>query len=369
MLNQPLKVSEFVALVNQTLEYAYPMVVIDGEVSGYTLNQNKFIFFDIKDEEALVGCFMMAYQLKVPIEDGMKVRVTATVKLTNKGRFSLTVREVTPLGEGELSRAFELLRQKLDKEGLFLPERKRPLPAMPDTIGVISSAEAAGFKDFVKLIKARWGGVTLKLAQVQVQGDKAPEQIVRAIEYFNQLPQPVDTLALIRGGGSLEDLWAFNTEPVVRAIAGSRTPVIVGVGHEQDESLADLVADVRASTPTHAAELVVPSRQTLQQHISQTQNWLRQRALGEVAARVAISHQSITSAMHRAISLTQQKLDSFSQQLKAYDPQSAMRRGYSVLRLSGQLVRSIEQIKPGCTIEAEIIDGIITAKVDHAKPK
>ncbi|MEO5499475.1 MAG: exodeoxyribonuclease VII large subunit, partial [Candidatus Saccharimonadales bacterium] len=258
-----LTVSEAIAYVNQTLEYAYPSITIEGEVSSFKLNQNKFVFFDIKDESGILNCFMMAFQLRVPVEDGMKVRITARPKVTDKGRFSLTVRDIKPVGEGSLKRSFDLLKAKLDKEGLFVAERKRQLPYLPSRIGVISSTSAAGYADFVKIISERWGGIELVIAHTQVQGIDAPRQIVRALTHFNEMADPVEAIAIIRGGGSADDLSAFNDEPLVRAIAASRIPTIVGVGHEIDTSLADLAADARAATPSNAAQLLVPDKQEI----------------------------------------------------------------------------------------------------------
>src|SRR5674476_1567979 len=176
-----LSVSDFIAVTNQTLEYAYPSVEIEGEVASFKVSQGKFIFFDLKDSGGSVGCFMTVWQLRVPIEDGMKVIVTATPKLTQWGKFSLTVKAVRPSGEGALKKSFEILKSKLDKEGLFALERKRPLPAVPSHIAVISSTQAAGYADFIKILNDRWGGVLIDVANVQVQGTSAPDQIIRAI--------------------------------------------------------------------------------------------------------------------------------------------------------------------------------------------
>ena len=257
---QPITVTQFVDIINETLAFAYPEVVIEGEVSSFKVNQGRWVFFDLKDDKNVVSCFMTLYQLKLPIEDGMKIRVTGTPKVTKFSKFSLTVRSVELAGEGELKRAMELLRRKLEAEGLFDPARKRPLPTFPSRIGLITSGTSAAYSDFIKILNSRFGGMDVLLADVSVQGAAAPDQIVGALDYFNHLPQPVDVLVLIRGGGSLEDLIAFSTEPVARAVAASRTPIIVGVGHEIDFSLADYAADVRAATPTDAARLVVPDR-------------------------------------------------------------------------------------------------------------
>jgi exodeoxyribonuclease VII large subunit len=267
MQPQIISVSEFIGIINETLGFAYPQVIVEGEVSGFKVNQGKFVFFDLKDENHTLGCFMMARDLALPIEDGMKIRVTGGPKVTKFSRFSLTVRAIELAGEGELRRAMELLRRKLTAEGLFDLSRKRPLPTYPRRIGLITSGTSAAYHDFIKILNARWGGVEVLLADVTVQGITAPDQIVGALGYFNQLSEPADVLVLIRGGGSLEDLQAFSTEPVARAVAASRTPIIVGVGHEVDTSLADHAADVRAATPTDAARLVVPDRSEISARI------------------------------------------------------------------------------------------------------
>ena len=251
--------TEFVAVVNQTLEYAYSSVLITGEVASYKVNQGKWVFFDLKDEETSVSCFMTLWSLRVPLEDGMKVTVRAVPKLTKWGKFSLTVSAVKPVGEGSLKKAYEMLKKKLTAEGLFDPAKKRALPSDLTRLGVISSTQAAGYADFIKIINARWGGMKVLVAHTQVQGMDAPDQIIRALKYFNERGE-VQVIAILRGGGSADDLSCFNDEALVREIAASRIPVITGIGHEVDESLADLAADVRASTPSNAAEMLTRDR-------------------------------------------------------------------------------------------------------------
>ena len=252
-----LSVSEFVDLCNMTLETAYAGVLVEGEVASFKVNQDKWVFFDLKDEECSVGCFMPLFQLRMPLEDGMKVMVKAVPKLTKWGRFSLTVKQIVPVGEGNLKKSFELLKKKLDNEGLFDPSKKRELPEDLAEIGVISSTQAAGYADFCKILNARWGGIKVQVAHTQVQGMDAADQIISALKYFNEKAE-VQVIAIIRGGGSADDLAVFNDEALVREIAGSRIPIITGIGHEIDESLADLAADVVASTPTNAAEILTP---------------------------------------------------------------------------------------------------------------
>lgn len=330
-----LSVSDFVALTNQTLEYAYPVVAIEGEVASFKVNQGKFVFFDIKDAGASVGCFMMLFALRVPIEDGMKVVVTASPKLTQWGKFSLTVQSIRPSGEGAIKKGFELLKAKLDKEGLFAPERKRILPRAPQSIAVISSTQAAGYADFMKILNDRWGGVTVDVAHVQVQGEAAPDQMIRAIHYFNQREILPEVLVVIRGGGSADDLAAFNDEPLVRAIAASRIPTLVGVGHETDESLADLVADVRAATPSNAAHIVVPDRREAMALVQQKITGVLPRLRYAINEQVRLVRERMMHVLGRTRAETEQR-EAHIQQLRRLlgelDPQKVLERGYALLR-------------------------------------
>lgn len=335
MENVPLRVSDAVALINQTLEYAYPVILIEGEVASFKVNQGKYVFFDLKDASATLGCFMTVYQLRVPLEDGMNVRVVAQPKLTQWGKFSLTVRDIQPVGEGSLKRAFELLRAKLEKEGLFEPGRKRPLPAMPQKIGVVTSTQAAGYADFINILNARWGGVDVVVAHTQVQGMSAPKQIVRAIEHLNQLPELPDVIAVIRGGGSADDLAAFNDEPLVRAIAASRVPVIVGVGHETDMSLSDLAADVSAVTPSNAAQLLVPDRRDIQRSVDDDVRQmllLMQRHITATQSRIKHDVNTMSQALSRMIDSRKAQAASLSAIIVQLDPRAALKRGYALIR-------------------------------------
>ena len=271
--------TEFISVVNQTLEYAYSAVMVEGEVASFKVNQGKWVFFDLKDENSSVSCFMPVWDLHVPLEDGMKVVVRGIPKLTKWGKFSLTVSKVAPSGEGSLKKAYELLKKKLMGEGLFDPAKKRPIPADLTKLGVISSTQAAGYADFVKILNARWGGIKVVVAHTQVQGMDAPEQIVKALDYFNERGE-VQMIAILRGGGSADDLACFNDEKLVRTVAASKIPVICGIGHEVDESLCDLVCDVRASTPSNAAEMLTRDRaeelSKLVRIMSRTEQVLRQ---------------------------------------------------------------------------------------------
>jgi exodeoxyribonuclease VII large subunit len=365
-------VSDAIVVINQTLEYAYPTIVVEGEISSFKVNQNRYVFFDIKDDNGTLGCFMTVYQLRIALEDGMRVRVVASPKLTQWGKFSLTVRQVAPVGEGSLKRAFELLKAKLDKEGLFAPERKRALPERPGKIGVISSTQAAGYADFIKILNDRWGGVDVVVAHTQVQGIDAPAQIVRAIEHFNQMTEPPQALAIIRGGGSADDLSAFNDEPLVRAIAASRVPVIVGVGHEVDVTLADLAADVRAATPSNAAQILVPDRREIMAAVDASSRHMLQR-MARYLQRVNQQLDDRLNTMHRRLEREWQTVRSRYDQLHAVlnqlDPRSALKRGYAIVRANGAVIRSGAELKSGDEIVVEVQSDIIKAGVIDVSKK
>lgn len=356
-------VSDFVASLNQTLEYAYPSVEIEGEVASFKVNQGKWVFFDLKDAESSVGCFVTLYQLRVPIEDGMKVVVSASAKMTKWGKFSLTVRAIRPKGEGSLRKSFELLKAKLDKEGLFALDRKRPLPELPAHVGVISSTQAAGYADFVKILNDRWGGVKVDVAHVQVQGADAPDQMIRAINYFNAQEVLPEVLVIIRGGGSADDLSAFNDELLVRAIASSRIPTLVGVGHEIDETLADLAADVRAATPSNAAQLLVPDRaevkRSLMSFATRVSNRM-ERVVSEYALQTQRLVEQASEVARVRIGTLLQEVATKQRVLEAYDPRSVLERGYAIVR---------GVVRPGEMIVIERKKDSISAEVTHVTNK
>jgi exodeoxyribonuclease VII large subunit len=353
-----LSVSDFIALTNQTLEYSYPSIEVEGEVSSYKVNQGKFVFFDLKDAGGTVGCFMTVWQLRIPIEDGMKVIVTATPKLTQWGKFSLTVRAIRPSGEGALKKSFELLRAKLDAEGLFAEDRKRAIPATPSYIGVISSTQAAGYIDFTKILNDRWGGVNVETAHVQVQGEKAPDQIIRALKFFNEKEQTPEVIVILRGGGSADDLAAFNDEPLVRAIASSRVPVMTAIGHEVDVSLADLAADVRASTPSNAAQLLVPDREEMRREVMAKTRGLAVRVEREVVeyrrllrVKLGESLQTIELAADQST----RTLAQLQRVLATSNPETVLKKGYAIVRGTQ---------KVGEVVELETMTSIMKARIE-----
>lgn len=364
MENVQLTVSDFLALVNQTLEYAYPTVSVVGEVSEFRVSQGKWVSFKLKDAGGIVDCFMAIYQLRIPLEDGMKVMVVAAPRVNAKwGKFSLNIRAVKPVGEGSIKKGFELLKAKLEAEGLFAPERKRVLPRVPSRVGVITSTESAAYADFCKIINERWGGLEVEVAHTQVQGDPAADQIIRAINYFNNLEKLPEVLIIIRGGGSAEDLMTFNDELLAREIASSRIPTLVGVGHEVDHTLADMVADRRAATPTNAAEILVPDRNEIIRAAHQRSESLGHQLIQAIDQHSARTKEQLQTAFQRI----RERLDDHFERLASLrlvisqaNPDNILRRGYALLRG--------EQI-PGKTIEVETFQSYITAEVKDVRSK
>lgn len=355
-------VSEFIAVVNQTLDYAYPQVTLEGEVASFKINQNKWVFFDLKDETASLGCFMPLFQLRQPITDGMKVILVGTPKLTNWGKFSFTVQRIMPVGEGSIKKSFELLKTKLEKEGLFDPAKKRPLPPDLASVGVISSTAAAGYADFIKIINERWGGLKIKVAHTGVQGLSAADQITRAIKYFNE-QREVQIIAIIRGGGSADDLAVFNDEQLVRTIASSRIPIITGIGHEVDESLCDLAADLRGSTPSNVAQMLVPDRQAEIIHLTNNIRRLKAYLLNQIDLAINELTRLAADSQRQILSLITTTLAEISQTrqtLSALNPERILKQGYAIL--SGR-------ISPGSVVKITTQRQIIKAEVQDVQAR
>jgi exodeoxyribonuclease VII large subunit len=274
------KVSELTGRISELLEAAFRDVWVEGEVSNYRPAQSGHLYFTLKDARAQIRCVCFRDQvrgLKFRPEDGLKVMVRGSIGVYEpRGEYQIYVSYIEPVGLGALQLAFEQLKQHLEAEGLFAVERKKPLPMLPRRIGVVTSPTGAAIRDILRVLKRRFPNVHVLIFPVKVQGEGAAEEIAEGLRYFNRA-RAADVLIVARGGGSLEDLWAFNEETVARAIAASEIPVITGVGHETDFTIADFAADVRAPTPSAAAEIVVQSRQEFERHIAEHHRRLTQR--------------------------------------------------------------------------------------------
>lgn len=414
---QVFSVSQFIEFVNTAFSTAvFPEgVFVEGEVFDCRVSQQKWIWFKLKDETAIVPCFATVWQMRTPLEDGMKVRAYGVPKIYPKsGSFSLNVERVELVGEGALRRAFELLKKKLEAEGIFGEARKRQIPRFPERIGLIASAESAAYGDFLRILRNRWGGVTVKLADVAVQGRDAVAEIVDAFRWFNAHPGEADVLVLTRGGGSLEDLQAFNSEEVARAVFSSAIPVVVGVGHERDESLADYAADIRASTPTNAAELVAPDRREIMAFVDgavsrmdvEMRSSLAGRAaeidgmvarietharrgiegfrhmLRDFAGRFAkfaadVREKGVTAASLDAhlssivrfwASRTGDRLEASTRLLGSLDPRRPLERGYAIVRGPGGLLKDAASVDAGAALDIQLRRGRLAAKVTETRP-
>ena len=263
-------VSDLTARIRELLAKNFTDVTVQGEISNCRAGASGHYYFTLKDERAQVRCVLFKQQqrgMKFLPEDGIKVTVRGSVSVYEaRGEYQIYVESIEPAGRGALQLAFEQLKKRLEAEGLFDAKRKKALPLLPSRIGLITSPTGAAVRDVVRILKRRFPNVHLTLYPVRVQGDGSAAEIVVGLGYFSK-QLPVDVILLVRGGGSLEDLWSFNEESVARAIAASGIPVISGVGHETDFTIADFVADVRASTPSAAAELVVQTRREFDKHV------------------------------------------------------------------------------------------------------
>lgn len=354
-------VSEFVAIFNQSIEMMYPMVVVSGEIANFRVSKGQWVYFDLKDESSSVKFFGSVHRLPGPLEDGMTCEVWGRPRLHNLYGFSVNFEQVRPVGEGMIRKAQELLRAKLEKEGLFAAVRKRSLPYPPQNIGLITSAESAAISDFRKIIAVRWPSLQIELMDTLVQGNQAVQSIIAGIHYFNELSNPPEVLVIIRGGGSTDDLAVFSDEAVVRAVAGSRVPTLVAIGHENDISLAELAADVRASTPSNAAELLVPDASTelralhaLTLSLDHRLEELFDASFVQLAQYEQFLNERIASMLTRE----RQVVTHAKELLQLLDPLQPLKKGYALVwDNAGKQVRSVEQLTDDRVFTVELTDG------------
>src|ERR1700724_3656582 len=273
-------VTELTVKIRDLLARNFTDILVEGEISNCREASSGHIYCTLKDERTQIRCVCFKTQvraMKFRPKDGLRVTVRGSITVYEaRGDYQIFVESFEPVGLGALQLAFEQLKKRLEAEGLFSQERKKPLPVLPRRIGLITSPSGAAVRDVVRILRRRFHNVHLTLYPVRVQGDGAAAEIVRAVQFFNR-EQTVDVLMLARGGGSLEDLWPFNEESLARAIAASAIPVISGVGHETDFTIADFVADLRASTPSAAAELVMQTRREFDKHIGELRGALAEQ--------------------------------------------------------------------------------------------
>ncbi|HMS23729.1 MAG TPA: exodeoxyribonuclease VII large subunit [Candidatus Saccharibacteria bacterium] len=363
-------VSDFVAVFNQTINYAYSSVVVLGEVSNLRISRNTWLYFSLKDENSSVNFFGSILKLPAPIEDGMMLRVRATPQLHPRFGFSLQVEQIELSGKGTINRANKLLHAKLEKEGLFAPERKRQIPTIPYSIGLITSSESAAYSDFIKIVNQRWAGLKIVHHEALVQGVDSPNQIIKAINNLNTGLPYLDLLVITRGGGSSDDLDAFNDEKLTRAIASSRIPTLVAVGHERDLSFAELVADKRASTPSNAAEIIVPDRRDEVRRLNRDLDSLATTVKSILSGASNSLDQNILNISNYLKDFLNQeasKIELKEQLLRSFDPQAVLNRGYSIVSKNGQTIKSIQQLDIGDKIDIRLAKGSAMAEIGKLK--
>ncbi len=369
---QAYTVSAVNALVREVLEGAFPPLWVAGEVSGWKRHTSGHCYFTLRDATAQLRCVMFrsdAQRLPTDPDEGMEVRVLGTLTVyERRGDYQLVVRELEAEGAGGLWRlAFERLRAKLEAEGLLAPERKRALPRFPTTVAVVTSPVGAALQDILHVIERRAPWTRVLVSPAKVQGDGAAEDVARAIERV-ALSGEADVLIVARGGGSVEDLWAFNEEPVARAIAACPIPVIAGVGHEIDVTIADLVADFRAPTPSVAAETAVPDRAVLVRYLDDL--GLRMPAairqlLAERRGEVMLQRTGLERAIRDVVRRKGERMRQAAGKLEALSPLASLRRGYAVpLGTDGRVLRRTADFGVGDRFRLRVVDGSIACRVE-----
>ncbi len=399
-MTEPLSVTELTRQLKDCLEGNFPLVAVRGEVSSCTHASSGHVYFTLKDEQAQIRVVMWkrtASRLKFDVNDGLELVAIGAVELyAPRGTYQLVVEDLVPQGVGPLELAFRQLHEKLQAEGLFDPSRKRPLPRFPRRIAIITSPTGAAIRDILQVMSRRWPALNVVLLPVAVQGDAAAPQIAEAFKQVSRL-DGVDVVIAGRGGGSLEDLWAFNEEIVARAIAACPLPVVSAVGHEIDVTIADLVADRRALTPSEAAELVVPDMVELEsqlQHVGRrlvgslrepatsarrqlellsSRRVLRQPfdRVQQQAQRLDDWHEQLTRAIRSRTRQAQSQIANIAGSLNALSPLNVLERGYSITQLaeSGRVVRRTGDVQVGDVVVTRVSYGRIVSRVESSEQK
>jgi exodeoxyribonuclease VII large subunit len=395
-----LTVTELTERIKADLEEKFPGIWVTGEISNYLHHSSGHRYFTLKDANAQIKCVIWKFvgqHMTFKPENGMKVKLFGDVTVYPKGgTYQIRVTRLQPLGVGDLEAQFQALKEKLSKEGLFDEEYKQSLPEFPMTIGLITSPTGAAVRDIINILQRRAPWVRIILAPVHVQGEGAAEEIARAIEMFNRYGQ-ADLLITGRGGGSLEDLWAFNEEVLARAIFESRIPVVSAVGHQIDYTISDFVADLRAPTPSAAAELTVPDTSELMAHMSKMRSKLSRGALAYIElAREKLNGSTrspifkrpfdlvyrrqqeldeLRTRLHKQLSYylsyQKQKLGAITEKLLALSPESILKRGFAVVRSDpeGLILRDASLTAVGDSVRIRLYKGGLHATIKKVEAK
>jgi exodeoxyribonuclease VII large subunit len=393
-----LTVSQLTAELKDVVESSFASVWVSGEISNFSRPASGHCYLTLKDDEAQLRAVIWrtaAARVPFDLHDGLEVICQGHLDLyPPRGQYQLVISQLLPKGLGALELALRKLRDKLAAEGLFDARHKKPLPTFPRRVAFVTSPTGAAVRDFLEVLRRRWRGTSVVVVPVRVQGEGAAAEIDAAIAAVNRLADPPDVLVVGRGGGSSEDLWSFNEEAVVRAIFASRIPVISAVGHEIDVTLSDLVADVRALTPSEAAERLVPAQEeilaaldTRRQRLSAA---LRNRAtharskldalaqrtpfrrpfdrVHELAQRLDEWQTRSTRAIRHCQQRNRTKIDALTARIEALNPSAVLRRGYSITQRAkdGQLIRKSDDVTPGDELITRIAEGIIHSRAERS---
>lgn len=369
-------VSEVNAAARDLLEGSLPPLWVIGEITGFKKLRGGHCFFTLKDSRSQLRCVMWrddAARLPTEPPEGLEVRAFGYLTIYEKGGdYQLVVRELEGRGPGLWRLAFERLRERLAAEGLLDPARKRPLPAFPAAVGVVTSTEGAALQDILSVVRRRAPWVDIVVQPTRVQGDGAAEEIAAAVRSLST-SGCVEVLIVGRGGGSAEDLWAFNDERVARALAESPVPTISAVGHEIDVTIADLVADWRAPTPSAAAERAVPDRAVLLREAAAYRDRIGEavdRLLIARADRLRMLGQGLARAFSDRMAARRRELDTLAQRLQALSPLAVLKRGYGVpLDAQGHVLRGVAAFRPGVPFTLRVVGGRVVARTEDVLPE
>ena len=366
------KVSELTSSIKLILEDSFPNIWVEGEISNLKSPSSGHIYFTLKDDRSeLKSVFFKSdnEKIKFDIKDGMHVICSGRISLYEKqGVYQLYVTGLEPKGVGALQLAFEQLKEKLFKEGLFDESRKKPLPMLPDRIGIVTSPTGAAIGDMLKVLKRRFSNVEILINPVKVQGEGAKEEIAGAIRDFNDMNN-VDVIIVGRGGGSLEDLWAFNEEVVARAICDSKIPIISAVGHEMDWTISDLAADLRAATPSVAAELVIAKKSELIDALDNIEQRLKvfpADIIKEYAQRLDDMEADLNLRVKHYLELKEENFKLVSEKISMLSPLGILSRGYSITYKlpEGKILKDAGSLKNGDMVETRLSKGAFKSRVE-----
>jgi len=381
--------------IKNILRSSFPNIKVIGEVSGFKRSSLDHIYFDLKDENSIIGCVLFKWDQKrinFEIKDGILVKVVAELTTYDKqSKYQLVIKNILPLKEGDLWQKFEELKKKLQAEGLFDPQRKRPIPKYPSYVGVVTSLYGAAVHDIVSIIKRRAPHINIIIYPVKVQGEDAKYEIANAIKEINENLSFIDVLLVGRGGGSLEDLWAFNEEIVARAIASSKIPIISCVGHETDFTIADFVADLRAATPSAAAETVsneyynlIETIKTLEKRLILGLKLTYQRIYQKfsifvnsyfyrkpfilIEDKILSFDESFTKMnelIEKKLKDTINLFENLNSRLKNLNPFLPTKKGYAILSKKDKIIKSVNDVEEGDEVDIKLSDGIIETIVKN----